>query len=210
MENARNDKIIKKKYMQFFISVLISVLVLQITTIIDSMIVGTAIGTKEMSGVKASNPIISVVIVFTTLISVGASMVISIALGKRNNKRANDTFTFGLFASVVIGLVFTLLGIFLSNQIVSLVTSNADILEFTQEYTRIVLIASPFMMLSTYLGYALRSDGFSKLSMTLLISGGVINVCFDLILILGFNLGVTGAAIATDISYVGATLIGSI
>ena len=210
MENVRNNKIIKKKYLQFFVSVLVSVLVLQITTIIDSIIVGTAIGTKEMSGVKASNPIINVVSVFVTLISVGSSMVISIALGKRDMKKANTTFTYGLFLCVGVGLIFTMVGFFFSDMIVSLVTSSQDVLPFAQEYTKIVLWAAPAMMLSTYLGYSLRSDGFSKLSMTLLISGGLINVCFDLIFILGFKLGVKGAAIATDMSFIGATLIGCV
>ncbi len=210
METVRNNKIIKKKYLQFFYSVLFSVLILQVTTIVDSIIVGTLIGTKEMSGVKASNPIISFVAVFATLIAVGLSNVISISLGKRNNKKASSAFTYGLLLCIGIGLLFTLIGIILSDVIVSTITSNADILEYAQRYVRIVIISSPFIMLASYLGYAIRSDGFSRLSMTLLIASGFINVCFDLIFILAFKLGVDGAAIATDISYVSSNLIGCI
>lgn len=207
MVNVRNNKNIKKKYLQFFFSVLVSVLILQITTIIDSIIVGTCIGTKEMSGVKASNPIISIVAVIATLISVGSSMVISISLGKRNTKKSDSAFTFGFLLCLLVGGLISLLGWFLSDKIVTLFTSSADVLEFAKTYTKIVILAAPAMMLSTYLGYAIRSDGFAKLSMTLLIAGGLINISFDLIFILGGHLGVTGAAIATDMSYVGGLLI---
>ena len=210
MENVRNNKIIKKKYLDFFFSVLISVLILQITTIIDSMIVGTTIGTKEMSGVKASNPIISVVAVFSTLISVGASMINSISLGKRNYTKANITYTYGAFLCIAFGLAFTLIGIFFSDNIVSLLTSNEDVLPFAKTYTKIVLYASPFLILTTYMGYMIRTDGYTKLSMILLISGGIVNVLFDLIFILGFKLGVNGAAYATDMSYIISLLVGMI
>ena len=210
MKNVRNNKIIKKKYLDFFFSVLISVLILQITTIIDSMIVGTTIGTKEMSGVKAANPIISVVAVFSTLISVGASMINSISLGKRNYTKANITYTYGAFLCIAFGLAFTLIGIFFSDSIVSLLTSSEDVLPFAKIYTKIVLCASPFLILTTYMGYMIRTDGYTKLSMLLLISGGIVNVLFDLIFILGFKLGVNGAAYATDMSFLISLLVGII
>ena len=210
MNTGRNNKIIKKKYMQFFFSVLFSVLILQITTIIDSMIVGTVLGTKEMSGVKAASPVISLMMVFGVLVSVGISLVISISLGKRDIKKANTAYSFGLWLSILVGLVITLIGFFLSDAIISLITSDNNILEFAKTYSKTVLIAAPFYMLSSYLGYVIRSDGFPKLSMVLLISGGLINVSFDLIFMLGFKLGVRGAAIATDVSFIGSTLIGII
>ena len=143
MENVRNNKNIKKKYLQFFFSVLVSVLILQITTIIDSIIVGTCIGTKEMSGVKASNPIISIVAVIATLISVGTSMVISISLGKRNTKKSDSAFTFGFLLCLLVGGLISLLGWFLSDMIVTLFTSSADVLEFAKTYTKIVILAAP-------------------------------------------------------------------
>ena len=207
MENVRNNKNIKRKYLQFFFSMLVSVLILQITTIIDSIIVGTCIGTKEMSGVKASNPIISIVAVIATLISVGTSMVISISLGKRNIKKSDTAFTFGFIICLLVGASLSLIGWLLSDKIVAFFTSSEDVLEFAKTYTKIVILASPALMLSTYLGYAIRSDGFAKLSMVLLIAGGVINVSFDLIFILGAKIGVAGAAIATDMSYIGSTII---
>mgnify|MGYP002622750729 CR=1 FL=1 len=207
MKNVRNNKIIKKKYLQFFFSMLLSVLCLQVTTIIDTIIVGNAIGTMEMSGVKSASPIINFVSVFATLLGVGSGMVISIALGKRNNKRANYAFTTGIFFSIVIGLIITFIGIFLSKNIMSIVISDDEILTFGQTYCEIVLSAAPLLILASYLGYAIRSDGYTKLSMILLITGGLVNVTFDLIFILGFDMGVKGAAIATDMSYLISTLI---
>lgn len=207
MENARNNKIIKKKYLQFFVSVLISILILQVTTIIDTMIVGLTLGTKEMSGVKAGGPIINMVAVLTTLISVGISMVISISLGRRDEKRASLAFTYGFILCLGVGALVSLFGVFGSDALVGVITSNQDIIEITKEYTKIVLISGPLFILASYLGYAIRCDGYAKLSMVLLVLGGLTNVAFDLIFILGFKMGVKGAAFATDMSFLASCLV---
>ncbi len=205
--DARNNRIIKKKYMQFFISMFVSVLFLQFTTIIDTMIVGNLVGTSQMSGIRVSAPVINMISTFSTLIGVGCGMVISISLGKRNTNKANACFTLSLFLTVIIGLLVTIFAIFLTEPITNLITSDKSIIEYTKAYMKIVLMSGPFFLLAAVMGYIIRSDGYIKLSMAVLITGGLMNVLFDLIFILGFNLGVEGAAYATSLSYIISSLV---
>lgn len=75
--------------------------------------------------------------------------------------------------------------------------ATALILPYAKEYSTYILLAAPFMCMSFVMNNLLRSQGKALLSMIGLVTGAVINVALDPILIFGLNMGITGAAVAT-------------
>ena len=81
-----------------------------------------------------------------------------------------------------------------------LLGSTESILPNAKEYSRYILIAAPFMCMSFVMNNLLRSQGKAFLSMIGLVTGAVINVALDPLFIFVFDMGVTGAAVATFLS----------
>ena len=77
---------------------------------------------------------------------------------------------------------------------------DGDVLGYSVEYARFILISAPFMCMSFVMNNVLRAQGKAVLSMIGLIAGALINVVLDPILIFTADMGITGAALATFIS----------
>lgn len=206
--HSRSNKTLRGKYREFFIALALSVLLLQFTTVVDTIIVGNLLGTVEMSGVRVATPVIAVITVVATLVGAGCSTVASIALGRRDKARASRAFTLMLALTLVLGGIFIAVGVPLGQTIAHAICPDPEIADNAGKYITIVLAASPCFIFATALGMVLRADGFPKLSMALLMAGGLVNVVFDLILMGLGGMKIEGSAIATDISMLSAMLIG--
>ena len=79
---------------------------------------------------------------------------------------------------------------------------EADVLHYSKEYARYILIAAPFMCMSFVMNNVLRAQGKAVLSMIGLITGALVNVALDPLLIFALRMGVTGAAVATCVSQI--------
>ena len=74
-------------------------------------------------------------------------------------------------------------------------------------YARFILLSAPVSCATFVLSNALRSEGYSTLSMVGVSTGGILNVILDPILIFGLDMGTGGAALATGISQAVSFLI---
>ncbi len=133
----------------------------------------------------------------------GSGSIISRLLGKRDrdgaDRTASSSFAIAFFSGVVI-LAFGF--IFLTPLMKLFGSRQADVLAYSQEYARLILIAAPFMCMSFVMNNVLRAEGKAVLSMIGLITGALVNVALDPLLIFAAGLGITGAALATCISQI--------
>ena len=130
----------------------------------------------------------------------GGGSIISRLLGKRAQKEADEVSSSAFFAAAVAGTLILVFGLIFLTPLMRLLGSTESILPNAKEYSRYILIAAPFMCMSFVMNNLLRSQGKAFLSMIGLVTGAVINVALDPLLIFGFNMGVTGAAVATFLS----------
>ena len=82
-----------------------------------------------------------------------------------------------------------------------------NVLTYAQDYTRVISIGFPFLIFSIGGGHLIRADGSPKYSMICNLSGAVINTILDPIFIFGFDLGMTGAGLATIIGQIFAAYL---
>ena len=132
-------------------------------------------------------------------VGMGANSLISPMLGQ---KRVDDASTVGTSAalmSITAGILIGALGLIFLKPLVYLIGARGDVLPYAENYARFILIAAPFMTASFVLNSILRAEGQAVYSMIGMISGGILNLLIDPLLIFGFRMGIAGAAIATMI-----------
>ncbi len=138
----------------------------------------------------------------------GSGSIVSRLLGKRDRAGADKVASSAFFAALVSGLLITVLGFLFFTPFLQLLGSRQEqVLFYSKQYARFILLSAPFMCMSFVMNNVLRAEGKAVLSMIGLIIGAVVNVVLDPILIFAVNLGVTGAALATCISQITSFLI---
>jgi putative MATE family efflux protein len=141
-------------------------------------------------------------------LGMGAGSIVSRLLGQRKQKEADTVATSAFFCALLFGVIVGVFGlIFLTPLMWTLgATEETGVpvttLEYARQYSRFILISAPFMCMSFVLNNLLRAQGKALLSMVGLVTGAVVNVALDPVLIYTCNLGMTGAALATCISQI--------
>ena len=130
----------------------------------------------------------------------GAGSHISMALGRRESEKASSYASVGFFSALFTGLVILAVGLTLLEPLMRLLGSTDTILPYAKDYGRWIFIAAPFMTASCVLNNILRYEGRATLAMIGLTTGGVLNIALDPLLIFVFDMGISGAGLATAVS----------
>lgn len=181
------------------IPTVISMLVTSIYNMADTFFV-SQINTQASAAVGVVFPIMAIIQAFGFTLGMGSGSLVSIRLGQKRDKEANVIASTAFFSSLVFGAVVTLLGNVFSAGILSLIGASESVLPYAQDYARYIFWGAPFICASFVLNNDLRSEGKAYLSMIALTSGGVLNIFLDPVFIYVFELGISGAAIATLVS----------
>ncbi|MBQ7707130.1 MAG: MATE family efflux transporter, partial [Lachnospiraceae bacterium] len=127
----------------------------------------------------------------------GSGNYLSRMLGAGKKEEANNMASTGFALSLIFGVVVAAVGIAFSTQIADVIGATESTMDETLNYMRIILLGAPFMMGQFVINNQLRFQGSAMFAMIGLMCGAVINIILDPLLILEFDMGVTGAAIAT-------------
>ena len=204
---ARSSAALGGQYRKFFGASIAATLLLQVTIITDTIIVGQVLGPVPMSGIRVASPVINILNAIAMLVGVGGSTLVAIAIGRRNREQADRAFTLSIVLSIVLGLVIALTVAPFAGQLAELISSDKATVPYTATFLRIVAAASPVYILASVMALLLRSDSCIKLSSAVLAAAGVANVLFDLLFMVVLGMGVEGSAFATDMGMLVAVLV---
>ena len=140
-------------------------------------------------------------------IGMGSGSITSRALGAEDFKKANTVCSSAIFTAFFIGVLFSIFGNLFREGLVRHLGSTPTILPYALDYARYILFGAPFIITSFAMNNLLRFQGRAAFSMIGMISGGILNMILDPIFIFVFDLGISGAAIATLISQIVSFLI---
>ncbi len=133
----------------------------------------------------------------------GAGAIVSRLLGKRDREGADKVASSSFFVAFLCGFIILVVGfLFLTPMMKLFGSRSAEVLAYSKEYARYILIAAPFMCMSFVMNNVLRAEGKAALSMIGLVAGAVVNVALDPLLIFTANMGIGGAGLATCISQI--------
>ena len=202
------DEPINKLLLKYSVPAIVGMLVNALYNMVDRVFIGNIphIGAIATVGLGVTMPFTTILTAFGMLVGIGSVTVISIKLGQSKKCEATDTLGNAISLSIIIGIFVTILGLILSEKILIAFGASSESLKYANEYIRIILIGSTFNILSYTLNCNIRGDGNPKLAALIMIVGCTTNIILDYILIFIFNLGISGAAIATIISQMITTI----
>ena len=192
---------IKKLLIKQAVPASIGILFLSVNILIDTIFVGQWIGSLAIAAVTVVLPITFLISSLGMAIGVGGGSVLSRALGAKDHDKAKSTFANQIMMTFALSSVFCLLGIFCSEEMLQLFGAKGAILQPATEFFKPIILSVPFLALCMMGNNIIRAEGEPKFAMIAMIVPAFFNIALDIVFIKVMNLGMTGAAYATSISY---------
>ena len=210
-ENKMGVLPVKKLIVSMAVPMMISMLVQALYNIVDSIFV-SKVAEEALTGVTLAFPLQMLMISVGSGMGVGMNAILSRALGEKKQDRANAAANTGLFLTVMSYIVFLIIGIFVSRPFINSQTNKAVISDYGTTYITICTTLSLGLFFQMTFERLLQSTGKTIFSMVSQLTGAIVNIILDPILIFGLlgmpKLGVAGAAYATVAGQTVAGIVG--
>lgn len=170
-------------------------------TMVDGLFVSNLIGTNALSAINLTAPVIQLVTAISTMLATGGSAVIMKKMGEGKREEAKEDFTFLILVNVLAGTFMCVAGYMAMGRIFAGMNLSADVEGYCVEYLgRYLLFTVPILLMNNFTLYMIASEK-AALSLICSVTGGVLNMVLDYVLIAGLDMGISGAAIATGLGY---------
>ena len=188
----------------------ISMLVNSLYNIVDSFFVAQ-ISENAMTALSFVFPIQNLVNAVIIGFAIGINATIAFYLGAQDNQNADVAATQGILFNVIHGILLTVICIAIMPGFLGLFTSDADVINLGIKYSNIVFSFSIIIALGISFEKIFQSVGRMAVSMVSMLSGCIVNIILDPILIFGLGpapqMGIEGAALATGIGQIVTVII---
>ena len=200
---------VNKLMLQMGVPMILSMALQAVYNIVDSAFVGNMKEGSEaaLNALTLVFPIQMLMVALAIGTGVGVNALLARTLGQRNREKASKVAGNGLFLATVIYIICVLFGLFGIKAYISSQTSDALVLSMSVDYLRICCLLSFGVVFFSIFEKLLQATGCSLYSTIGQVTGAIINMILDPILIYGFNLGVQGAAYATVIGQILSALL---
>lgn len=200
----KNEKLMREgSVAELLLKMSLPVILVMMVTVLynlaDVFFIGRFGDRFQLAAISLAGPVFSAVSAFNTLIGFGSCTACSIALGEGREGLMKKYSAFALYASIGLGLLLGALILGGMPFLLSLLGTDGETSPYTAEYLRILALGAPFMIAAGALGNTVRADGDVKDAMVASMSGTLLNIALDPLLIAVFHWGCAGAALATVI-----------
>lgn len=190
-----------QKLVLFFLPIVAGTLFQQLYNTVDAVVVGKFVGTEALAAVGGTPATLSSLLIgFFTALSAGAAVVIAQHYGAKNFRRVSQEVYTSVTFCTLVGIILGGTVILLTPEILSLLGTPEDTMDFAIEYTRIYFAGTVFMLLFNMASGILRAVGNSRLPFVLLMIGCALNIGLDLYFVIVLDWKVAGVAWATVIA----------
>ena len=206
--NQITEGVIWKQLLLFFFPILLGTLFQQLYNTADAIVVGRFVGKEALAAVGGSSgQIVGLVVGFFVGLSSGATVIIARFYGARNERDLNRALHTAAALAIVGSIVITILGVVFTPTMLRLMNTPEDVMAGSVIYLRVYFSGILFVFIYNIGSAVLRAIGDSKRPLYFLIVCCFINIVLDIVLVVGFRMGVTGAAIATLVSQAVSALL---
>lgn len=187
----------------FFIVALpgmISMFAMSVYSIIEGIFIGQKLGESAFAAVNIAMPLVMINFALADLIGVGASVPISIALGKKDHKTANNVFSCSVLMIFVTSVFMGTVMFFAAEPLCRMMGADDALLDTAVRYLRTVALCSPLSTIFFAMDNYLRISGYVKTSMVINIGSNIATISLLAFFLIGLDMDVVGSALATSIS----------
>ncbi len=178
----------------------LSMLVNSLYNIVDQIYIGNIVGFLGNGATNVIFPLNVAIMAIAMLFGNGGAAFFSLRLGEKKYESAKRCIVSSTIAVAVVTVVLSIgMHVFLE-PLCRLFGCTDQILPYAKEYGSITLFGMPMVAVIMVLSGFIRSDGNPKRAMAAMLCGCILNIILDPIFMIVFDMGITGAAIATVIS----------
>lgn len=167
---------------------------------VDSIIVGRFVSKEALAAVGVSNPIMTMMLLLMNGLCMGAGILMGTQYGAKDYETLHRQISTTLIAGIIFAGVISVSGAIFSPQILMLLQIDADILEITTEYLRVIMVGMIFSFIYNFYAAVFRAIGDSKTPLLFLVVSSLINIGGDLFFVIILRMGSLGCALATVFS----------
>ena len=175
-------------------------LVMQLYSIVDRIFIGQVVGSDAIAGLAITFPVMNIATALGVLVGAGASARVSLFLGAGHEETARRVLGNTLVLTLVIGVLYigafalgmeTVLGWFGANEVT---------MPYAHDFMMYILPGLMMTNLTFSFNNIMRASGFPTRAMVTMFIGAGLNICLAPLFIYVLDMGIKGAAIATDIA----------
>ncbi len=198
-KNPLGEQKTGKLLVEFAIPSIIAMLVSSLYNIVDQFFIGRSVGELGNAATNISFPLSISCVAIALLFGIGGASAFNLAMGKGDKEEAVYYIGNAAVMMVLCGTILTVFTEIFLGPLMRFFGSPENVLGYAKEYTGIVAIGFPLLILTAGGGHLIRADGRPQVAMICNIVGAVINTILDAIFVFGLGLGMRGAAFATII-----------
>ena len=192
---------LNRLFFTFSLPGMCGILFISLQTLTDGLLLGHFAGASAMAAINVALPCFSFLLAISIVVAVGCETVMSIALGRNDVTTAQEALTTATLLGGSLASVWAVIVLAYAPSIAAFAGADATLLPYCTSYLRTLAPFFPFVTLIFIGDYALKSLGRPLYAMSVLSAVVVINVALDVLFIAVWGWHVTGAALATGISY---------
>ena len=201
--NGITEGVIWKQLLLFFFPIVLGTFFQQLYNTADAIIVGKAVGKEALADVGGSTgTLINLLVGFFVGLASGASVIIAQLFGARRAQDVSRAVHTTIALALSSGALLTAVGLLCAGGILELMGTPQEVMAYALPYLNIYFLGMIPQLVYNIGSGVLRAVGDSRRPMLFLICAALTNIVLDILLVLGLNLGVCGAAIATVLSQV--------
>ena len=190
---------VEKLLIQLSIPTIISMLISNIYNMVDTAFVGT-LGNSASGAVGIVFGFMAILQAIGFMFGQGCGSMLSRKLGRKDQEGACETASTGFFGAFVLAIIAAIICYIFLDQLVTGLGSTETIKPYAKTYISYILLAAPAVVTCFTMNNILRYEGKAALGMVGMMSGALLNILGDAILMFGFHMGIAGAGLSTCIS----------
>ena len=195
------EGVIWQQLLLFFFPILLGTFFQQLYNTADAMIVGKYVGKEALAAVGGTTGnLINLIVGFFIGLSSGGTVILSQFYGARDDRNVFRSVQTAMGLAICFGLGLTVIGLILSPAMLQWMNTPEDVMEPALQYLRIYFLGMIPSLIYNIGSGLLRAIGDSRRPLYFLMVACLTNVVMDLLLVMGLDMGVAGAALATIFS----------
>ena len=204
---SRTPYLVGKAFRSFLFASVLTAAASQIGALIDGLMLSHFINEEAMSAVNISSPVIQTLFALCILIGTGGSVLAGMAIGNHRKSEASGIFSVVTVTAVGLGIVLGAAGMIFMSPLLRLLCPDASLQDYTSQYLMVMLPGAAIYMLMVVTQMFVTLDGEPRRVTAAVTTCMVVNIVLDYIFIVWCGWAMTGAAVATVISYAAAIAV---
>lgn len=188
------------RLLRFVLPSIVMMVFISIYGVVDGLFVSNVVGKTAFASINLIMPFLMVFGGIGFMIGTGGSAVVARTLGEGDRERANRIFSMLIYVTVVVGVIFSAIGIAFLEPIARLLGADDAMMPYCLSYGRRNLIAlTAFMLQNVFQSFLVTAEK-PKMGLAVTVAAGCTNMVLDYLFVAVFRWGVAGAAVATGLS----------